>query len=36
MALLLLAGHEVNLGRLRLFARRYRDDLIAAAGATTR
>ncbi len=36
MVLVLLAGHEVNPGRVRLFVRRYRHDLIAATGAATR
>lgn len=31
LVLILLAGPGVNLGRLRLIARRYRDELIAAA-----
>jgi uncharacterized protein len=33
LVLILLASPGVNLGRLRLLARRYRDELIAAAGA---
>lgn len=32
IALVLLAGQGTNLGRLRLLARRYRDELLAAAG----
>ena len=32
IALVLLAGQGTNLGRLRLLARRYRDELVAAAG----
>ncbi len=31
LVLILLAGSGVNLGRLRLLARRYRDELVAAA-----
>lgn len=33
VALVMLAGADVNLGRLRLLARRYRDELVAAANA---
>lgn len=32
VALVMLASHMINLGRLRLLARRYRDELTAAAG----
>lgn len=32
LVLILLSGPGVNLGRLRLLARRYRDELVAAAG----
>jgi uncharacterized protein len=33
LILILLASPGVNLGRLRLLSRRYRDELVAAAGA---
>ena len=33
LVLILLANPGVNLGRLRLLAKRYRDELLAAAGA---
>lgn len=33
LVLILLANPGVNLGRLRLLARRYRDELLEAAGA---
>jgi uncharacterized protein len=33
LLLVLLAGPGVNLGRLRLLAKRYRDELITASGA---
>lgn len=36
IALVLLASHDVNLGRLRLLARRYRDEIVAAAGVALR
>jgi predicted regulator of Ras-like GTPase activity (Roadblock/LC7/MglB family) len=32
LVLILLANPGVNLGRLRLLARRYREELVAAAG----
>jgi len=35
LVLLLLANPGVNLGRLRLLARRYHDELMVAAGAIT-
>lgn len=35
LVLLLLANPGVNLGRLRLLARRYHDELLVAAGAIT-
>lgn len=35
VALVMLASAEVNLGRLRLLARRYRDDLVTAASMVT-
>lgn len=35
LILVLLANRGVNLGRLRLLARRYRDELAAAAGTIT-
>ena len=35
LVLLLLADPGVNLGRLRLLARRYHDELMVAAGAIT-
>ena len=31
VALVMLAGADINLGRLRLLARRYRDELVATA-----
>jgi predicted regulator of Ras-like GTPase activity (Roadblock/LC7/MglB family) len=33
IALVILAGKETNLGRLRLITRRYRADVVAAARA---
>ncbi|HEX5506055.1 MAG TPA: roadblock/LC7 domain-containing protein [Thermomicrobiales bacterium] len=33
VALVILAGKETNLGRLRLITRRYRDDVVQAARA---
>ena len=36
IVLVLLAAHDVNLGRLRLLARRYREEIVAAAGVALR
>ena len=36
IVLVLLASQDVNLGRLRLLARRYREEIVAAAGVALR
>ncbi len=36
IVLVLLASHDVNLGRLRLLASRYREEIVAAAGVALR